>query len=303
MYKAACVLDLERCREQYILLLFSSNTWKNGKRDDPMVMEGNHTLKPTNETLMLLKRRGGHFISFFHIPYLPFHSLWKPFSFMYIICVKAMIQLYASYSRNRAVFSAWTPKLPALMLIKPGLMLRVSDVSASGWIHAIYLYAWSFACCIFLVVLILLFIYLFSFIFSSFYHKRWTRMNVWLFLLKTLLPWEITEAIAEPAFTDAVSAPVVPNMVWIEYIEFMLLEAGKSCIVHLYSRRLGTDKQAVTSRQSQGFTIHGNSWCPLLKGKKAFNFPCPVPHRKKALQVWKSFPLKEHLKPSLFHEV
>lgn len=29
-------------------------------------------------------------------------------------------------------------------------------------------------------------------------------MNVWLFLLKTLLPQEITQAVANPAFTDAV---------------------------------------------------------------------------------------------------
>lgn len=72
---------------------------------------------------------------------------------------------------------------------------------------------------------------------------------------------------------------------------------------HLYSRRLGTDKQAVPSRESQGFAIHGNSRCALLKGKKAFNFPCPVPSRKKMLHVRKSILLKEHLKPVLFHKV
>lgn len=46
--------------------------------------------------------------------------------------------------------------------------------------------------------------FLVLFFLSSLYHKRWTKMNAWLFLLKTLLPWEITEAIANPAFTDAV---------------------------------------------------------------------------------------------------
>ena len=118
-------------------------------------------------------------------------------SFTHIMCVMIMKQPYASCSRKRAVFLVWTLNLAALMLIKPGLKLRGSAVLADQCIHAVYLYAWSFACCFFLVVLIF-------FIFPSFNHKRWTRMNVWLcFLLKTLLPWGIMESIANPAFTDA----------------------------------------------------------------------------------------------------
>lgn len=150
------------------------------------------------------------------------------------------------------------------------------------------------------------FLFFLKFIFFIFYHKRWTRINVWLFLLKTFLPWEITEAIANPAFTDAVFLHQ-----WCS--TWCGLNTQNLCcwnwgimhwtIVYLYSRGLGRDKQAVTSREGQGFAIHGNSWCALLKGKKAVNFSCPVPSRKKILHVQKSFLPKEHLTPALFHEV
>lgn len=135
---------------------------------------------------------------------------------MGISCDKVMKQLCVSYSKKRAVLLAWTPNLPALILIKPGLMLLASVVSCEfQWVVLgnISLFM-VFPCCIFLVVLffsfilffpfIFIYLFFFLFVFSSFYHKRWTRMNVWLFLLITLLPWEITEAIANPAFTDAV---------------------------------------------------------------------------------------------------
>lgn len=92
------------------------------------------------------------------------------FSFTYITCVVTMKQPYASYFRKRAVFLVWTPNLAALMFIKPGLRIRGSAVTAHWCIHAFYLYAWSFAHCFFLIVLIV-------FIFPSFNHKRWTGMN------------------------------------------------------------------------------------------------------------------------------
>lgn len=159
-------MDPEWCREQHILLLFSSSTWKKWKRDDAICIEGNHTLTPTTETLMILKRGSGHFISFSHALYFPFHFLWKLFSFMYIMCVIVMKKLYAFSSRKRAVFLVWTLNLPALMLIKPGLMLQASAVSAWRWIQAIYFYSRSFACCIFLVVLLFFIILKLFFIFN-----------------------------------------------------------------------------------------------------------------------------------------
>lgn len=59
------------------------------------------------------------------------------------------------------------------------------------------------------------------------------------------------KATLSPAFSDAVFLPqLVPRLVGAKYTELMLLGAGKSRVepLYLYSRRMGTDKQAVTSR-------------------------------------------------------